>query len=81
MFGQHGLFCEGQIVALICNDQLFIKPTQAGRTLMDVIVEGRPFPWAKHWWRVPGERWDDHRWLSRLVEVTHTALTGVRATP
>jgi DNA transformation protein len=28
MFGEYGLYCDGKIVALICDDQLFIKPTE-----------------------------------------------------
>ncbi len=79
MFGQHGFFCEGRIVALICDDDLYIKPTHAGRAMMGTLVEERPFPWArKCWWRVPEDRRDDHRWLSRLVQVSHAKLESLR---
>ena len=27
MFGEYGLYCEGKIVALVCDDQFFVKPT------------------------------------------------------
>jgi TfoX/Sxy family transcriptional regulator of competence genes len=30
MFGEYALYCDGKIMALICDNQLFIKPTKAG---------------------------------------------------
>lgn len=27
MFGEYALYCEGKVVAFICDDRLFIKPT------------------------------------------------------
>ena len=32
MFGEYGIFCNGKMVALICDDQFFVKPTIAGST-------------------------------------------------
>lgn len=34
MFGEYGFFCDGKMVALVCDDQLFVKPTLAGEKLM-----------------------------------------------
>ena len=31
MFGEFGVYCNDKIVALVCDNQLFIKPTKAGR--------------------------------------------------
>ncbi len=31
MFGGCTLYLDGKVVALICDDQLFVKPTHAGR--------------------------------------------------
>ena len=33
MFGEYGIYCNGKIVGLICENQLFIKITEAGRRL------------------------------------------------
>lgn len=30
MFGEYGIYCDGKFFALICNDQLFVKITEAG---------------------------------------------------
>ena len=34
MFGEYGMYLDGKIFALICNDQLYIKTTEAGKRLM-----------------------------------------------
>jgi hypothetical protein len=31
MFGEYAVYCDSKVVGLICDDQLFIKPTEAGR--------------------------------------------------
>ena len=30
MFGEYGMYCDGKIFALICDDQFFVKITQKG---------------------------------------------------
>ena len=32
MFGEYAIYCEGKVVALVYDDQLFLKPTSAGRS-------------------------------------------------
>lgn len=47
MFGEYGLYKDGVIVALICDDKLFIKPTKAGEKFIlkdDKITLGAPYP-------------------------------------
>ena len=70
MFGEYGMYCDGKIMALICDDQLFIKPTQAGRDYLGEVTEGEPYPGAKPYFRVDGDRWDDADWLAGLVKAT-----------
>ncbi|MFR5876213.1 MAG: TfoX/Sxy family protein [Eubacterium sp.] len=31
MFGEYGMYCDGKIFALICDNQLFIKITEKGK--------------------------------------------------
>ena len=33
MFGEYGMYLDGKIFAVICDDQLFIKVTEAGRKI------------------------------------------------
>lgn len=67
MFGEYALYWQGKVVALICDDQLFIKPTQAGRTFAgENATPAPPFPGAKDWLRVD-DRLDDPYWLAELL--------------
>lgn len=79
MFGEYGLYCDGKIMALICDDQLFVKPTGAGRAYLGEVAEGEPYPGAKPYFRVDGDRWDDADWLAGLVKATADALPAPKA--
>lgn len=47
MFGDYGIYCDGKIIALICDDKLFVKPTQAGLLFAGDCPEDFPYPGAK----------------------------------
>ncbi len=74
MFGEYGLFFEGKMVAVICDDQLYVKKTEAGSAFLGSCVEGEPYPRAKPHFLIDAERWDDAEWLTKLIVVTATAL-------
>ncbi|MBN1757971.1 MAG: TfoX/Sxy family protein [Chitinispirillaceae bacterium] len=74
MFGEYGVYCDGKIVALICNNQLFIKPTDAGRGKIPQAECAFPYPGAKPYLLIGGDIIDDVERLSELVRVTADAL-------
>jgi len=74
MFGEYGLFCDGRMVALVCDDQLFVKPTSAGRRHIGDVVEGAPYKGAKPCFVIPADRWDDSDWLAELIKVSTREL-------
>jgi len=69
MFGEYGIWADGKILALICDNKLFIKPTEAGRDYIGDVVEAPPYPGAKNSFLIE-EKLDDRAWLSGLVRVT-----------
>jgi ribosomal protein S18 acetylase RimI-like enzyme len=73
MFGQYALFCDGNMVALICDDQLFIKPTIAGRSHIGVVTERLPYKGAKPYFWISGDHWEDSDWLTQ--EAARTSMT------
>lgn len=73
MFGEYALYCEGKVVALICDDKLFVKPTDAGRDFIGDVVEAPAYPGAKDSFLIE-EQLDDGDWLSRLIRITTEAL-------
>ena len=34
MFGEYALYANGKVVGLICDNRLFVKPTEAGRAFI-----------------------------------------------
>jgi len=70
MFGGYGIFYSGKMVALVCEDELFIKITQAGKEFVGDCPEKSPYKGAKPCFFISGERWDDSEWLSQLIKIT-----------
>jgi TfoX/Sxy family transcriptional regulator of competence genes len=74
MFGEYGIFCDGKMVALVCDDRLFIKSTSAGRAYAGELAEAPPYPGAKPCLLVPGEKWDNAEWLATLMRISAAEL-------
>ena len=69
MFGEYGIYADGKIFGLICDNKLFIKPTNAGRAYIRDVVEAPAYPGAKLSFLIE-EKLDDRDWLSELVRIT-----------
>ena len=69
MFGGGTLYSKGKVVALICDDQLFVKPTEAGRSFIGDVIEAPAFPGAKMSFLIR-DRIDDSEWLTELIRLT-----------
>jgi len=69
MFGEFGVWADGKIFALICDNKLFLKPTEGGRAFIKNVVEAPPYPGAKNSFLIE-ERLEDRKWLSELVKLT-----------
>lgn len=67
MFGEYGLYCDGRMVALICDDRLFVKPTTTGRAFAGSLPEASPYKGAKPYLLIDCDRWDDADWLTELI--------------
>jgi TfoX/Sxy family transcriptional regulator of competence genes len=77
MFGGCTLYLDGKVVALICDDQLFVKPTGAGRDFIGNVVEAPAYPGAKNSFLIE-DQIDDGEWLTNLLAVTAAALPAPR---
>ena len=78
LFGEYGLWLDERIVALVCDDQLLLKPTAPGRALLGgAPPEVPPYPGAKGWLLV--EDLDDGEQLRRLLRETAAALPAPKA--
>lgn len=73
MFGEYALYCEGKVVALVCDNQLFIKPTESGRSFIGNVVEAPAYPGAKPSFLID-DKIDDREWISTLIRITFDEL-------
>jgi len=72
MFGDYGIYCNGKIFGLICDDRLFLKPTEAVRPLLREVDLRPPYEGAKDHFSITDV--DDSDYLSMLVSETCKAL-------
>ncbi len=69
MFGEYGIFSNDKLFALVCDNKLFIKPTEAGRNFIKDVVEAPPYPGAKSSFLIE-DKLEDREWISNLVRIT-----------
>jgi DNA transformation protein len=77
MFGEYAVYVGPKVVALVCDNSLFLKPTEAGRSLLEHVVEAPPYPGAKPYLLLD-EHLDDRELLCEVFRVTAAALPPVK---
>ena len=80
MFGEFAVYCDGKVVVLVCDNQLFLKPPDAGKALLDRVKEAPPYPGAKPYYLVDAQL-DDAEAAAALVRATAAALPAPAAKP
>ena len=73
MFGEYAVYVDGKVVAFVCDNQLFVKPTVLGKQLVGNIAEAPPYPGAKLYFLL-GERLDDRDLMRQLFLITASEL-------
>jgi TfoX/Sxy family transcriptional regulator of competence genes len=74
MFGEYGIYCDGKLVATVCDDQLFVKPSASGRAFIGSVVEASAYPGAKPSFLISPKQYKDLAWLSELIRITTSEL-------
>jgi TfoX/Sxy family transcriptional regulator of competence genes len=75
MFGEYALYYEDKVVALVCDDELFVKITASGKKLLGKnYAEGFAYPGAKPSMRISGDTLEDKDFLAKLITVTAKEL-------
>ena len=47
LFGEYALYLDGKVVAFVCDNSIYIKPSQAVKNLTPDLPQGPPYPGAK----------------------------------
>lgn len=66
MFGEYGVYCDGKIIGLVCDNQFYLKKTKFGEEkLGQDAEEGEPYKGAKPQFLI--ESLDDRVFLGELI--------------
>ncbi|MCC7054560.1 MAG: TfoX/Sxy family protein [Gemmatimonadaceae bacterium] len=72
MFGEYAVYVHRKVVALLCDNQVYVRPTDAGRAVLGAVTEAHPFAGAKAHFLVT--EIDDGDLLQRLLLATADAM-------
>lgn len=73
MFGEYAVYCDGKVVALVCDDRVFVKKIAAAAAILgDSAEEAPPYDGAKPHFLISDI--DDRRFMTRLIRTICDAL-------
>ena len=75
MFGEYALYADKKVVALVCDDQLYVKVVPASSDLEKICEKGSPYPGAKPHYIVEEDQ------LSKLQELPAMLLDISKSLP
>lgn len=73
MMGDYCIYCDGTLFGLICDNNLYIKPTYQGAALLKELDLRSPYPGAKEHFHIGDV--DDREYLTSLVKASVPALS------
>ena len=77
MMGDYCIYCDGVLFGLVCDNNLFIKPTYPGAAALKELVMRPPYPGAKDHFYISDV--DDREHLTALIRATVPALPGPKS--
>jgi TfoX/Sxy family transcriptional regulator of competence genes len=72
MMGDYCIYCDGILFGLICDNNLYVKPTYQGAARLKDVVMDSPYPGAKEHFLIDDV--DDRDSLVALIKATLPAL-------
>ena len=75
MFGEYALYANGKVVALICDDELYVKIMPESKELESICEKAPPYPGAKLYYLVEESE------ISKLTELPSILLDIAEALP
>ena len=73
MFGEYAVYVGEKVVALVCDNQFFVKPTAAGLAVLGAPAYGPPYPGAKPFFLMQGEL-EDADFMARIIVATEAEV-------
>ena len=78
MFGEYAVYLDDKVVALVCDNQLFVKPTAGGRAFLGSVNEAPPYPGASMYFLVD-EALESPPEVAQLIRITARELPVPKA--
>jgi TfoX/Sxy family transcriptional regulator of competence genes len=75
MFGEFAVYCDDKVVALVCDNQFFLKPTTSTQALLENCAMAPPYPGAKPYFVLHDELED----RARVVQAVRLTALEVPA--
>jgi TfoX/Sxy family transcriptional regulator of competence genes len=81
MFGEYGVYLDGKIFSLVCDDRLFFKTKHLETRVVDELFgnEEQPFPGAKGYAEVSGDFIEDVPELTLRLKTVMATLPVAKA--
>lgn len=73
MFGEYAIYCGKKVVALICDNQLFVRPTAGSKAYIGNVVEVAPYSGTKLHFLIKSN-FENPDWISGLIKITEKEL-------
>lgn len=73
MFGEYAVYLNGKVVILVCDNRVFVKPTEAGKIFIGDCQTALPYPHAKPH-ILADDILDDRERMCELVRITAEEL-------
>lgn len=75
MFGEYALYADGKVVALVCNDQLYVKILPESAELESICEKDEAYPGSKKFYVVEESQ------LSQLPNLPDILLNIAKSLP
>jgi len=73
MFGEYALYYRDKVMGLVCDNQIFLKVTEAGKVFVTNPEYGKPYPGAKDSFLVT-DKLEDSDWLCELIKISEPEI-------
>ena len=72
MFGEYTIYCNSKVLGMICDNQVFIKPTISGEQIIPKAIKESPYQGAKPY--VVLQELENKELITRFILATYDEL-------
>lgn len=77
MFGEYGIYCNGKVIGVICDNQFYVKKTDAGSAILTGCEEASPYTGAKPHLLI--ESVDDKDLMTKFIAATYEEVPAPKS--